>query len=480
MISTRNRAFAISTRAGVRLAVLALLLVRADPVSAAVVRDHTRIAHGVGGVSSLNSGIGFGGAIAALGDLDRDGVDDIAVTATGDPGIGTPANGAIYILFLRRDGTARSIRRITPASARLRTPYLDGARLGMAIEAVGDLDGDGNTEVAVSTLGPEEHGSVHVLFLDQTGGVRRAVEIPRSDPRFSGTFQFGESLAFLGDRDDDGFVELVIGDSRAPNGGVSRGWVWIVELDPDASVVDVHAFAPGSKGFGEPVADHTNFGSGLAVLGDLDDDGTVELAVGASYDDEGTDNTGSVWIVSLDRSFEVVAHRKIPATHAAFAAGVDYDDAIGHDVSRVDDLDGDGVCELAVSSGSNDGNGYDRGVVWIAFLARDATVRSIQQIGEQVGGLSTSLNDGEWFGSSVESIGDLDGDGLSELAVGSVGHHVPYESTGAIRILFLESAASSDTLETIGAREDGRPRSPTLDAYDRIIPLPHARSFREW
>jgi len=450
----------------------------AGPAEALFVREHTRIAHGAGGLSLVNSGSGLGTAIAALGDLDRDGVVDIAVSAGGDPGLGFPANGAIFVLFLRPDGSVRATKRITPHTAGLETPHLEGTRFGRSLACVGDLDGDGNPELAVGNHGPDDRGAVHLLFLDQSGGVAHAREISRDDPRFEESLQFGESLEFLGDLDGDGRPELAIGDSNAPRGGTNRGIVWIVELDPQGAVLDVELLAPGEPGFGAPLSDHQNFGTGLANLGDLDGDGAIELAVGSAYADEGTDNTGAAWIVSIDDDFAVRRFRKIPATHPAFLDRVDYEDSIGHDLSVVDDLDGDGIVELAVSSASHDGHGYDRGAVWIVFLGADGEARQVRKFGDQSGGLTATLVDHEGFGSSVESIGDLDGDGVSELAVGAPGHPSGGQSTGSVRVLFLRGASYAPR-STLEATDQETPITTPL-VSDPTGPLPQARTFRKW
>ncbi len=56
------------------------------------------------------------------------------------------------------------------------------------------------------------------------------------------------------------------------------------------------------------------FGSALAGLGDLNNDGVTELAVGAPGDDDGGTGRGAVWILFLDDNGRVDSRQKISAT----------------------------------------------------------------------------------------------------------------------------------------------------------------------
>ena len=75
------------------------------------VRRAKKIGSGVGGGPSLMSGSYFGRSVAALGDLDGDGITDLAVGADRD-NTGGVLRGSVYILFLNADGTAKGSQKI--------------------------------------------------------------------------------------------------------------------------------------------------------------------------------------------------------------------------------------------------------------------------------------------------------------------------------------------------------------------------------
>ena len=101
------------------------------------------------------------------------------------------------------------------------------------------------------------------------------------------------------------------------------------------------------------------------------------------------------------------------------------------------DLDNDGIIELAVGADGDDAGGPARGALHILFLNSNGSVKSTVEINSDTNGLT--LSDGDEFGSSVANLGDLDGDGIIELAVGATGGDL---NRGTLYILFLNRDGS--------------------------------------
>ena len=76
--------------------------------------------------------------------------------------------------------------------------------------------------------------------------------------------------------------------------------------------------------------------------------------------------------------------------------------------------------DLAVGTRGDDDGGSDRGAVWILFMREDGMVDSHQKISQTSGGFLGTLSNTDRFGYTVDGIGDLNGDGITELAVGAV------------------------------------------------------------
>jgi len=250
---------------------------------------------------------------------------------------------------------------------------------------------------------------------------------------------FGAALANIGDLEGDGVTDLAVGAPGADDNGDNRGALWILFLNSDGQVDIATRIADNTGGFGANLDNNDRFGSAAAGLGDLNGDGFADIAVGAPFDDDGGDNRGAVWILFMNSDGSVAGSQKISDTQGGFTGDLANDDNFGNAVARIGDLDGDGITELAVGAQRANINGTRKGAVWILFMNADGTVRSNRQLGDGEGGFKGNINPDDRFGSAVAGLGDLDGDGIPDLAVGADGNDTGGTDRGAIWILFMKS-----------------------------------------
>jgi len=259
------------------------------------------------GNGSELSGDYFGNAVANLGDLDNDGIQDIAVGEHGNDDGGT-SNGAVWILFLNTSGGVKNEYKINSSRFGNESELTAYDLFGYSVANLGDLDNDGVQDIVVGELyngdGGYRNGAVWILFLNTSGGVKDEYKINESrfgnGNELSGGY-FGYSVANLGDLDNDGVQDLVVGEYLNGDGGNSNGAVWIMFLNTSGGVKSEYKINELRFGNGNEL-DGDRFGSAVANLGDLDNDGVQDIAVGEYGNDDGGYGNGAVWILFLGDS----------------------------------------------------------------------------------------------------------------------------------------------------------------------------------
>lgn len=375
---------------------------------------------------------------------------------------------------LAQIGSVVSEQEISAVAGGFAGSLVDEDHFGGALTRIGDLDGDGNDDLAVGAQfdddGGGNQGAVWILFLEADGTVKGEQKISATSGGFGGHLDpsdnFGNELGALGDLDGDGVPDLAVGAWHDDDGANNQGAVWILFLDTDGTVKGEQKISATAGGFSGTLDPMEQFGAGVAGLGDLDGDGTPDLAVGANGDDDGGNARGAVWVLFLDTDGTVKSHQKISATAGGFGGSLDDADNLGLSLASIGDLDGDGTGELAVFAIGDDDGGDGTGAVWILFLDPDGTVTAEQKISATAGGFTGALDPGDGFGFGLASIADLDGDGRDELAVGARGDDDGGSGKGAVWILFLEADGSVRSQRKISALTGGF--GGTLDVSDQL------------
>ncbi|MDA1014492.1 MAG: integrin alpha, partial [Planctomycetota bacterium] len=216
--------------------------------------------------------------MAALGDLDGDGVPDIAVGASLDD-TGGSQRGAVYVLLLNSSGSVKQVTKI--AHGTNGGPNLgNNNRFGTSVSALGDIDADGIVDIAVGAnldnTGGSFAGAVYILNLNASGTVKSSTKIAsgtNGGPTLAANDRFGKSVSGFSDFDGDGIGDLLVGAERANSG---RGTVHLVLLNANGSAKSSSTITGGPT-----LAVDDWFGSSITFIGDLNNDGIADFAAGA-------------------------------------------------------------------------------------------------------------------------------------------------------------------------------------------------------
>ena len=117
---------------------------------------------------------------------------------------------------------------------------------------------------------------------------------------------FGNSVTTIGDLDGDGISEIAVGSPDDNDGGSGKGAIWILFLNKDGTVKNngVQKISETQGNFSGTLDNNDAFGFSVSKM--YTDKNNCSIIVGARGDDDGGENRGAVWILYLNSDGTVV------------------------------------------------------------------------------------------------------------------------------------------------------------------------------
>lgn len=325
----------------------------------------------------------LGTSVAAIGDITGDGIPDVAAGAPDDDNSGVNAgmvrlySGANGAVILSKDGAGA------------------GDAFGTAIAGGIDLNGDLVPDYVVGAPQQLSSGAGYMIAYSGAGGavITQVAGISADDG-------FGASLAVIADVDGSGAGDILVG-ARPISG--APGYAFCRSGSTGAAIhTFLSPFAP------------TTFGRSVAALGDVDFDGTPDIAIGGG---SLQGFAGAVVFSGLTGS--------LLRTLYAGQTGDDFASSI----AGAGDADDDGFVDLLIGSPQTTAGGAGRIDV---FSTTDLLITKTT-----VGAAATSD-----YGASVAFAGDIDLNGVVDRLIGSPGDLSNGADSGVVRVDFGPSPAA--------------------------------------
>jgi cysteine-rich repeat protein len=365
------------------------------------------------GVSSSWSPVRYMDVGRVPGDFNGDGFSDVAVGAdqNSTDATGKPNRGIVYIYY----GSSTGIS--TYPSEWKQSLTDEEAYFGYAVAQAGDVNADGYGDLLIGApIGDGGNGTgkkgMAYLYLGTSGGVATGPAAKMSNPGGTANGMFGAAVAGVGDTNGDGWADWVVG---APFNGTSKGGAAYVYLG--------WTFPPESPniGIGAPEFEsNAEFGTAVAGGGDVNGDGFSDLIIGAPAFDHGVTNQGNAFVFygsasSVPTSFSVRLEAGVPQASARFGTSV----AIASDMNR------DYFHDVFVGAPGYDVMGPDDGIVY-GFRGAPAGLGTTP-----VWVLTDySAQAGANHGNALAASGDVDGDGIDDLLIGGKMRDNPESNEG--------------------------------------------------
>ena len=407
-----------------------------------------------------------GTSVSGGGDIDGDGFADLI--------IGEPGSGAGRVFVVQGGANLSSPQVGQSFTPNVPLEFLNDANqvggtdtegfeivgestgdgLGTSVAHAGDFDGDGLADFIIGAPGGSgDTGSAYVIFdasAAQSGQLRLADLEANQGVKlvgFEADSDFGFSVAGAGDINGDGYADVIVGaHSASPGGQFTAGQAFVIfgsasyagSAGQAAQVVDVSTL-DGSNGFvlnginGGTTGSGDMAGYSVAVVGDVDGDGYDDLLVGARLADAGGNaDAGQAYLVyggagGFSATLDLQA---LDGNNGFTINGIAAFDNTGYSVGRAGDVNGDGLDDIIIGAQGADPNGGFSGEAYLVYgqagrsfssfdLAdlRDTAAGGVNE-GGQLGFVIEGATSSDRVGSAVNGIGDINGDGFDDLAVG--------------------------------------------------------------
>lgn len=316
----------------------------------------------------------LGSSVSGAGDVNNDGYGDIVVGARGYGGDG-PNQGRVYV-YSGLDGDTLHIF----------TGEAGGDWFGRSVAVAGDVNNDGYSDIIVGAYGNSSGGYLAgraYVFSGLDGSTIYTFTGEAAEDRF------GWSVSGAGDLNGDGFADVVVGAMSNDAAGANAGRAYTFSgLDGSA----LHVFT------GEAEYDH--LGDLVCGVGDVNNDGFDDIAVGANGNDAGGINAGRAYVFS-----------GIDGDTLYVFTGTPPDQGSGGIIVGVGDVNADGFDDLAIVEGlGHDPADTNMGRVFVVSGVNGDTLHAL-----------SGDTDKRIFGWPVCSAGDVNNDGHPDICVGADG-----------------------------------------------------------
>ncbi|MEO0162089.1 MAG: integrin alpha, partial [candidate division WOR-3 bacterium] len=333
----------------------------------------------------------YGIAVASAGDVNGDGYSDVIVGAEWFDN-GQEEEGRAFVYH----GSATGL----PTSPNwTNEPNQAYAHYGYAVSCAGDINDDGYQDVLIGApgydAGFQDVGAAYLYYGSASGLSNTAYWIGQSN---QANAHYGNSLSCAGDVNGDGYSDVIVGVPDYDNGQTDEGMAFVYYGSP-------YGLPTSPNWTGESNQASAYYGISVSTAGDVNGDGYSDVIIGAHYYDGGQTNEGRVYVYHGSASGLATSPNWTGQSNQA-------DAHYGSSVACAGDVNGDGYSDVIIGIPGFDNNETDEGRAYV-YHGSASGLSTLPTWSAEPNVSNAS------FGLSVATAGDINGDGYADVIVGA-------------------------------------------------------------